>query len=373
MSMENGLGDHAFTSSLLDALLSQTAFGVAICDESGRLTFANAALETMVGESIAALTPDQRVSQFAVHDAQAATQLTGSQVPLARALSGHVVADVLISTRKPGRPVKFLRCNATQLRSDRGVVVGAVAIVVDVTEDLAVTRGLEQLRERIVSTVNHELRTPLTSLIGNAELLHDLLDDLPEEAHRPLEAILRAGQALRRTAQTITDLVELEACAVLDKDIIDVTLIARELLEAFQARAIQHGIKLVLHAPAEVLAAADATKIRKALAALMDNAITYAPVGSTVETLVQASDSRIRLRVIDTGVGIAPSERDRLRQPFQRGDDPNTPSPGRGLGLAIAHTIATAHSGRLVLTQNEPIGLDAWLEIPRGIAPPATC
>jgi signal transduction histidine kinase len=67
-----------------------------------------------------------------------------------------------------------------------------------------------QVPQRVVDTVNHELRTPLTLIVGNAEVLQDLLLDLPEEARSAVGAIVRAGERLAALARTVTLMCEPE-------------------------------------------------------------------------------------------------------------------------------------------------------------------
>ena len=102
------------------------------------------------------------------------------------------------------------------------------------------------------------------------------------------------------------------------------------------------------------------------VSALLENAVTYAPPDSAVEVEVTAQGDYLDIAVRDAGTGIPPEERTRLVKPFERGDhDEFQPVNSKGLGLAVAHTVATAHGGELLLDACVPSGLCASLRVPR--------
>jgi two-component system sensor histidine kinase TctE len=72
----------------------------------------------------------------------------------------------------------------------------------------------------------------------------------------------------------------------------------------------------------------------------------------------------VEITVSDLGPGIDEADRDRLVRPFERGAHPDQDVTGKGMGLAVAHTVAGAHGGALRLESNDPHGLRATLLIP---------
>jgi signal transduction histidine kinase len=115
------------------------------------------------------------------------------------------------------------------------------------------------------------------------------------------------------------------------------------------ARKIDLGISA--SQPAYVRGDPDA--LRTLVRNLVDNAVRYAPVGGTVDVSVHEStdpansNSAGVLRVVDTGPGIAPEERQRVFDRFYR--PPGTSPPGSGLGMAIVKAIADAHGASIAL------------------------
>jgi signal transduction histidine kinase len=115
------------------------------------------------------------------------------------------------------------------------------------------------------------------------------------------------------------------------------------------ARKIDLGISA--SQPAYVLGDPDA--LRTLVRNLVDNAVRYTPAGGTVDLCVQESadpqnsKSGALLRLVDTGPGIAPEERQRVFDRFYR--PPGTSPPGSGLGMAIVKAIADAHGASIAL------------------------
>ena len=97
--------------------------------------------------------------------------------------------------------------NAVPLRDDEGVDNGAIALVQDVTAEVLAAQRAEELRKRLVATINHEFRTPLAALLGHVELIHDHHDDLDPELTAWLAAIERSGWKLRDLVLEVDELV----------------------------------------------------------------------------------------------------------------------------------------------------------------------
>ena len=97
----------------------------------------------------------------------------------------------------------------------------------------------------------------------------------------------------------------------------------------------------------------DPDLMREALANLIDNAIKFTPAGGSVRIEVGTAAGRPFVLVSDTGVGVPPHERARIFDRFYRGERSGQ-SPGHGLGLSIAETIANLHGFKLTVEDNNP-------------------
>jgi signal transduction histidine kinase len=201
-------GQTRVDGALRAALLGQREFGVAVCDANGLLTELNPTLEAMLGARYQPMGPARRPSYFNLCDEGGAHPLDEEETPLARALRGERVVDEVISARPPGRPIRFLRCNASRLYDAEGVMAGAVVFVADVTAEVEKRHALDALRERLVETVNHELRTPVCTVKGHVELLDGARDRLTPEARWSVDALARGMSRLERALDMIRELAD---------------------------------------------------------------------------------------------------------------------------------------------------------------------
>ena len=139
----------------------------------------------------------------------------------------------------------------------------------------------------------------------------------------------------------------------------------RDVAQQFASVLGARAIELDADFPDRVTGTLDPGEITRAVVELFANAGQFAPPGSRVRLELQAGPQSVEVSVTDQGCGIPARDRDRLLQPFERGNHPGQPTNSKGLGLAIAHTVAAAHGGTLALRDNDPTGLAAALSLPR--------
>ncbi|MEP6506412.1 MAG: sensor histidine kinase, partial [Betaproteobacteria bacterium] len=194
------------------------------------------------------------------------------------------------------------------------------------------------VRERtFAATAAHQLRTPLTALrlglarareskdLAGAMAVLDELAGVTEHTSRLVQQLLLVG---RLDPETRSDI---------DHGPVDLRDVARDVCGLFAEFALEHEVDLELQAvDVPVVVVAQADLVVEALANLIDNAMKAA--GHRGQVLVAVLASPARLRVCDSGPGIAPSERRTIFERYVRG--PTATWEGTGLGLAIVHDIA---------------------------------
>jgi PAS domain S-box-containing protein len=348
----------------LRTLLQSSAFMLMACDGEGTITFISPGLQRILGRQFR----HEPVADLA-HDADLSTwdgsePLSTDELPLMRALRGEVVTDALITVRSTTGGRAYLRSNGAPVTDEKGTVKGAIVVIQEITADHLAKGEREELRERLVSTVNHELRTPLAKLLGHAELLRERNVDDPA-ARKSIDAISRAANDLKELADTITDLSDLHAHTLVTRRYANVADVLRDAVASHREPGGARGVVLVPEIPPELPAFVDPRAIRRAVVELLRNASTYAPAGSNVRVRVDDDELTVRVSVCDDGSGIPAAEVDRLIQPFERGNHPMQPVNSRGLGLAVANAVAVAHGGELVLQPGADRGLCASLVLPR--------
>lgn len=357
--------DQEFGLLPLETLMTHTPLAIAAADASGRLVLFSPALQRLMHKPFERVGEDELVSTYDLFAADGVTRLSTEDVPIVRALRGEVVTDAVVASRLAGDRLVFLRCNGSPLRDEHDDIVGALVLVQDVTTELMAQQDQERLRERLVVTINHELRTPLSKIIGHAELLHDALPALPTHVHNCVNVISRAADDLMRLADVISELAELEARSKVVTTYGDAAGVVHECVAEVAEVCRSRALRIVASAPERLTATLDLAQTRRAVLALVENAITYAPAGSRVDVEISADHEEVSISVADRGTGIRDEDVERLMEPFERGDHPLQPVNSKGLGLAVAHIVATAHGGHLQLSHREPHGLCATLRLPR--------
>jgi len=102
----------------------------------------------------------------------------------------------------------------------------------------------------------------------------------------------------------------------------------------------------------------DEARIKQVLVNLLDNAVKFTPSGGVVKVTARMCDEgKIRLAISDTGVGIPELVKDRIFEPFNRGQDPLLQSAeGVGLGVAIARSLVELHDGEIYVESELNVG-----------------
>jgi two-component system OmpR family sensor kinase/two-component system sensor histidine kinase QseC len=212
-----------------------------------------------------------------------------------------------------------------------------------------------------IADAAHELRSPLTAL----RLQMQLLDRAPDQAARD-EAMRALRGAIERSIHLVEQLLALARSEPQETPLqiaaIDLATAVSMGVADTHALAMERRIDLSLESVPDLLVRADQESIRTLVRNLVDNAVRYTPSGGRVQVRCLRLDRAALIEVIDTGPGIAPSERERVFDRFYR-RAPGQES-GSGLGLAIVKAIAKRHGAEVVLEDAPGGGLRACVSVP---------
>lgn len=217
-------------------------------------------------------------------------------------------------------------------------------------------------KSAFLANTSHEIRTPLGAMIGFTELA---LDDktLPPEIADYLATVLRNGRELLRIVDEILDLSKVESERIhLEPAPFDPRQLVEEVGALLGMRAREKGLDFDIDIDASVphRVITDRTRLRQILVNIVGNAVKFTDRG-VVHVDVRMKTSSIpnrpvfEVRVVDSGIGIAPAERGKLFEPFMQADASMTRRfGGTGLGLFVSRKLAQLLGGDLSLAESTP-------------------
>ncbi len=230
---------------------------------------------------------------------------------------------------------------------------------------------VNRMKSEFLANVSHELRTPLNAIVGFVDLLREgVYGELAPRQVKPVERIEASANHLRHLVDQVLDLAKMAAGRLeIHTETIDLRPFVLDVASEIESLVSEKGLSLSL-----VMGAAlprirtDPTHLRQILMNFIGNAVKYTNEGSIVirtrfvESLptdgtapdrsTEATHPWIGIQVIDTGIGIHPSDQSRIFEEFEQvnaGPRGHSASRGTGLGLAISRRLATLLGGMVDL------------------------
>lgn len=244
------------------------------------------------------------------------------------------------------------------------VALGGYVLLRDTSRELRLAR----LRSEFVSNVSHELRTPLAAIRMNAETLLAGRYRSPEKRDEFLRTVIRESERLARLVDNILTFSQLEnGRKTYDFQDCDLAEIARTTLESFDPLLQKRGFQLEVEiSPSLPIVRADREALATAMANLLSNAMKYSPEQREIRLAIGERGDEIVVEVADRGIGVPPSERERIFEKFYRAANASAgAATGAGVGLALTKSIAEAHGGRIELEPRAGGGSLFRLILPR--------
>ena len=335
------------------ALLETLGVAVYTTDAAGRITFYNEAAVRMWGRH-PELGRDLWCGSWRIYTVDG-EPLPHDQCPMAVTLrEGRPVRDVeAIAERPDGTRFRFLPF-PSPLRDASGRLVGAVNVLVDVTEQRraeaeaaeAIRQSME-IKDQFLGLVSHELRTPIATILGNALLLLRRGDALPAEDRQ--QALLDvAGEAdkLQRVIENLLLLTRVEIGERLESEPVSLPALTAQAVADFQRR--RPGRAVLVKPEADVPPAlGQPSMIGIALENLLSNADKYSAADRPIEVRIRSAGPDVEVCVRDYGIGIDPAVADDLFTPFYRTKEARSRAKGLGLGLAVCKRVIEAQGGSI--------------------------
>lgn len=282
----------------------------------------------------------------------------------------RIVALLDLSPWQNGRQRLLLALAAAEIAGVIGATVVVVMLSRRAIRPLATALSLQR---RFVADASHELRAPLTLLHTRAQLAARRADqqDVDEALREHLHGLVADTRALGDVVEDLLLVASLESgVRVPGRERVDPLALCEEVRGGAAAHAASLGIRLDIEAPGQGDAAIIGSRsaLRRALIALIDNALAHEKPGGRVLLRVHRDTKSVSVSVTDTGVGLDPHTTEQLFTRFAHGDGHTAGVRHYGIGLALVREIVTAHHGHITVAGAPGHGATFTLTFPA--APP---
>jgi signal transduction histidine kinase len=246
------------------------------------------------------------------------------------------------------------------------IQLGLEGAVVERTAELeranAKLAANDDRRRAFLADVSHELRTPLTIIRGEAQVALRTLERTDTEQQEAFERILQQTHDLSRMVDDLLVIALAEAGHLpLDHEMLDLGELGARLAADFDTLAGEMGGSITPVGGPAVFASVDRDRLRRAVAALIENALRHSQPGVAISVMARASGDWASISISDNGPGLDFAKANCLFERFHRGE---TRGEGSGLGLSLVHALVQAHGGRTELTPRPGGGTVATLYFP---------
>jgi len=222
----------------------------------------------------------------------------------------------------------------------------------DLKEDVIKLQAIDRMKTEFLSMVSHELRTPITPIKGYLSLLlAEKMGKLSPKIKNALGILSKQNDHLHTLIDSLLDISRLELGKPIptSKEPIAMKALLQSVTDAMKIQAEEKEQKLSVELPEELpTLLADGIKIKRILTNLIGNAILFTPKGGEIKVRAFVKDSKMRVEVIDNGIGIAKDNLEKIFEKFFQVDSSFTRAAGGiGMGLTLARELVKLHGGEL--------------------------
>lgn len=354
----------------MKAIIAGAQDAIIVVDNAGRIVDFNEAAERIYGyqknEVMLRRFDKCLFTPLQSDDVQNAFELNARSID-----TGHAQVNRTFSKKKDGS-VFPIELTASAVRGPDGIM--HVGFVRDISRERAVESELEQARDkaiagekakaRFIAEMSHEMRTPLNGIIATLHLIEQ--DRLAEDTAHHVDVIGKSADMLLDQVNGVLDLSRLEAeHVVASPEPVNLSSVTADLIDVHSASARLNGNDIELHPDCEqgLVVLADRRLLVQVLTNLIGNAIKFTKDGSiTLHARAMTDQGRIEISVMDTGVGIARENLDRIFDEFftHGADD----AAGTGLGLTICKRMIEAMGGEIGVDSSPGAGSRFRIRLP---------
>jgi len=352
-------------TAYLTAVIDNLADGLLVVDLNGKIARVNPALFTLFGIEQTDLTGcdcqnifSQKVVELVEKTRRNPKKVFIAEISLPGGGTGKAVATAI---------VKDADSKNSDQHKDR--CIGAVLLIRDITSE----KEVDQMKTDFISTVSHELRTPLTSVLGFAKIIKKKLEEVVfpviplddkkvqrnvRQVADNLDIIVSEGGRLTDLINDVLDIAKMEAGKIEWKMApLQISEVLERAIAATSALFHQKNLELIRDIQFELPEImGDRDRLIQVVINLISNSVKFTDSGS-ITCRVTTDETQAVISIIDTGIGIAEADLDKVFEKFKQVGDTLTDKPkGTGLGLPICKQIVEHHGGKIWVESSLGIG-----------------
>jgi two-component system, chemotaxis family, CheB/CheR fusion protein len=375
---KQAVGDANAALDQVSAILRTVGVPLIVLDEELRVRSTNPAYHEAHGGE-----PAGTVGVRWFETCDGAWDIAALREALAAALAGGGAFALEVELEHPPDTARTLAVTGRVLRwgEERPIVI---VTLIDITERTRLLEEAEDARAQAVrasrtkdvflATLSHELRGPLHTIALHSDLILGSAADTPGRARGAAQSIARAAASLERIIGDLLDVSAIIAGKIsLRQRAVEIATVLAAALDGIRDAAAHKRIDVRLEAdPAVGVVVGDETRLVQIATNLLGNAVKFTPPDGEVRVELTSIDGCARIRVIDSGQGIAPDFLPHVFERFVQADPSSARSHGGlGLGLAIVRDLVRLHGGRVRADSDGPgTGATFTVELPlAGVRP----
>ena len=370
--------------AFLASILSTSAMGILVMDETGHILFANDAAERVVGVSVAEMLGADHAPENWAYAHLDGNPLGPGETPFERVMAtGEPVVDQRFSLVCPDG-LRYCSVHAAPVPSSDRQHARVVYAVIDVTDQVRAERAREAAldearraniaKSHFLAKMSHEMRTPLNGVLGIAEVLGRMVHD-PDQK-RMIKLMHDSGSLLLSIINDLLDMSKIEADQLsIEVMPFDVLELAHRLEAVHTLRASEKHLSfgVTVQGMRHVSRLGDPHRLLQILHNVISNAIKFTDEGS-VQVEIDCTDvTRIGMIVTDTGIGMTAEEQTHVFEDFGQADGSIARKyGGTGLGMAIVKRLVDMMKGRIEFTSTRGRGTRFVIDLPLPVPDEAT-
>ena len=291
--------------------------------------------------------------------------LTVGAILLATALVGFTMArsisEPIIETNEAAKQLSESRYTRPPHSGGYREIAELNDTLVRAAEDLG---KVEDLQRELIANISHDLRTPLTMIIGYAEAMRDIPEEVTPEN---MQIIIDETNRLNSMVNEVLDFSRLRTGNLeLEEKPFSLTEQIREIVGRISKMTAVEGYTVAFDPAEDRTVKGDSARISQVIYNLLGNALTYTGEDKTVRITQQDAGSRVRVEISDSGEGIPKDELPFIFDRYYRSRENHRRAViGSGLGLNICRSILEKHGARYGVNSTEGQGTTFWFELPR--------